>query len=125
MTKFNFQRGGGTKKGALHTIRGITPQHTIWPIYFDEKGKARPNEEVKNLLAILRGEKMANCRSCNHEIYFCKTSQGKPIPVNSESLSEEEKQKIKNGDEVTFIYGHHIAHFATCKDASKFRKPKK
>lgn len=125
MTKFNFQRGGATKKGALKTIRGITPQHTIWPIYFDEKGIARPDEEVKNLLAILRGEKMANCRSCGDEIFFCKTSQGKPIPVNSESLSDEEKMKIKNGEEVEFVYGTHIAHFATCKDAEKFRKPKK
>lgn len=48
--KFNFKRGSATKKGRLKTIRLITSDHSIYPIYFDELSKPRSKEEIKQVL---------------------------------------------------------------------------
>ena len=61
---------------------------------------------------------MKNCRSCGREIVFMRTSAGKIIPVDADSVAEEETA------DAIFEYGRHISHFATCPDANKFRKPK-
>lgn len=54
MTKFNFTRGTKTKKGKPPVVRGISPDHTIYPIYFDEYGRKRSPEEVEKILADIR-----------------------------------------------------------------------
>ena len=57
---------------------------------------------------------MKNCKSCGKEIVFLKTKNGKIIPVNADTIQGKET-----------VYDHkigHVSHFATCKDASKFRK---
>lgn len=57
---------------------------------------------------------MAECRSCGEEIVFLKTSSGKSIPVNVDTVTE--------GDTQFEPRAGHISHFATCKDADKWRK---
>ena len=57
---------------------------------------------------------MKYCKSCGKEIVFLKTKNGKIIPINADTIQGKET-----------VYDHkigHVSHFATCKDASKFRK---
>lgn len=61
---------------------------------------------------------------CNSAIVFLKTKTGKDMPVDIDSISEEEKGKIIKGEIVSFEYGRHISHFATCPKANKFRRKK-
>jgi hypothetical protein len=62
----------------------------------------------------------AKCRSCGAYIVWLKTNAGNSMPVDADSL-----------DEADFLRGKlpifdakagHISHFATCKDADKWRK---
>lgn len=53
------------------------------------------------------------CRSCGAPIIWFKTSAGKNIPVNAET--------VLDGD-YTLELPRHVAHFATCPEAAKFRK---
>ena len=59
--------------------------------------------------------KISKCRSCNADIVWMKTFRGKNVPVNPES--------IVNQDAALFDSRTMIAHFSTCPDADKFRKP--
>jgi len=65
-----------------------------------------------------------HCESCKKEIAFLKTKSGKFIPVNIDSLSNQEKQKLSEGKRIFFQFTRHTSHFATCPNASIFRKPK-
>jgi hypothetical protein len=66
-----------------------------------------------------------NCKSCFQAIIFARTKTGSLLPVNVDTLSNEELEKYKSGEEITFRYGIHISHFATCPDAKLFRREKK
>jgi hypothetical protein len=62
----------------------------------------------------------AKCRSCGAYIVWLKTSTGKNMPVDADSLDEAE---IEHGERPVFDAKEgHISHFATCPDAGKFRK---
>lgn len=65
---------------------------------------------------------MARCKECGAEIYFLTTKKGKKIPVDADSMTEEDVQDIKTGNKRLFRYGDHVAHFLTCTDPDKFRK---
>ena len=52
------------------------------------------------------------CRSCGQDIIFLTTSTGKNIPVDYETYKGERQ----------FEHNKHRSHFATCPEASKFRK---
>lgn len=55
----------------------------------------------------------AHCRSCHAEIVWLKTKTDKLIPVD--------KATVKEGD-TNYDSTRHVSHFATCKDANKWRK---
>lgn len=55
------------------------------------------------------------CRSCGEVIVFVPTRSGKMMPVNADTYDNSNLFDIKK----------HTAHFATCPDASKFRREKK
>lgn len=57
---------------------------------------------------------MAECRSCGEEIVFLKTSTGKSIPVNADTVTE--------GDTQFEARAGHVSHFATCTEPDKWRK---
>lgn len=57
---------------------------------------------------------MPDCRSCGESIIFLKTSSGKSIPVNAETVTE--------GDELFEPKSGHLSHFATCDDPERFRR---
>jgi hypothetical protein len=59
--------------------------------------------------------KIVHCSKCNAEMVWLKTKTGKAMPVDAAT--------VKEGD-VEYEHGRHISHFATCKFAVKFRKPK-
>ncbi len=59
--------------------------------------------------------KITHCRKCNAEMVWLATSAGKTMPVNADTVRE--------GDEV-YDHTRHVSHFATCKFADSFRKPK-
>lgn len=54
MTKFNFTRNSKTPKGELRVTRMLHKDHTIYPIYFDEYGRKRSEEEVKKIIQDLK-----------------------------------------------------------------------
>jgi len=88
------------------------------------------------------------CRSCNAELIWATTEKGKPIPLDAEPVADgnirlEERSVSPEGvgevsvQEIvlTAVYTHpgegslfhttsplYVSHFATCKDAKKWRK---
>ncbi len=54
MTKFNYKRGSGTRKGKVAHLRELTRDHALYRFYFTKSGGRRSNEETKRLLAIAR-----------------------------------------------------------------------
>lgn len=55
------------------------------------------------------------CHSCNAPIIFLPTKLNKMIPVNAET--------VRNQD-VLFDSKFHVSHFATCPAAERHRKPR-
>jgi hypothetical protein len=63
-----------------------------------------------------------HCQSCNANIVFLKTKKGGYIPVNKSSLTPSDLIVLRNKGSLSFRYGEHITHFATCPNASKHRR---
>lgn len=63
------------------------------------------------------------CRACEAEIAFVKTKRGRSMPVDAESLTEEDVEILgRVGDSVEYRHGEHVSHFSTCASASSFRR---
>jgi hypothetical protein len=65
------------------------------------------------------------CRgnTCGEQIGFVKTRAGKSMPVNAESLSDEDIAALSRvGGSVDYRSGEHIPHHSTCCDVESFRK---
>ncbi len=68
------------------------------------------------------------CKSCGAKIVWCKTINGKMIPVNLDSLTESDKALLldrwRKGDDtpLDFNVHAHITHFATCPQAAEHRR---
>ncbi len=61
------------------------------------------------------------CKACGHPIVFLPAKSGKLLPINAETVQEGDTEyQGKDADGK----GKHIAHFATCPEADKFRKKK-
>ena len=45
--KFNYKKGSKTKKGKIHTLRLLTPDHTLYPVFYNANGKRRTNQQIK------------------------------------------------------------------------------
>ncbi|MBX3045091.1 MAG: hypothetical protein KIT33_15945 [Candidatus Kapabacteria bacterium] len=58
----------------------------------------------------------SRCRSCGQAIKFLKTHKGHLMPVDSESVGD---------NDVSFDKDIHKSHFATCPNANKHRKSHK
>jgi len=58
-------------------------------------------------------KRIVRCRSCRARIIFLPTSAGRVMPVDADTVDEE--------DEV-YEQGKHVSHFATCPEANKFRR---
>jgi len=67
---------------------------------------------------------MAKCKRCNADIVYLTTDSGKHIPVNTSSLSEDDKMGILYKNKVRFDHKRHITHFSDCPFANEFRKKK-
>lgn len=61
--------------------------------------------------------RIVRCKSskCNARIVWLKTSAGRNIPVDADSV---------DADDELFDSSKHTSHFATCVDAKDFRKPR-
>ena len=55
------------------------------------------------------------CRECDEYIVFLPTSTGKQMPIDADSVDE---------DDTEFDPKKHVTHFSTCTNAARFRKPK-
>lgn len=53
MTKFNFQRGKKTKMGKIPVTRVITKDHSVYPVFFNENGLKKTEEEIKKNIEII------------------------------------------------------------------------
>ena len=65
-------------------------------------------------------------KACGKEICFLKTSKGNTMPVNAESISQDDKDFINSnlGDILFNPKKGHISHFVDCPEAKKFRRKK-
>jgi hypothetical protein len=45
------------------------------------------------------------------------TKNAKNIPVDVDSVNDDEYQEAVCGEKVLYVYGEHVCHFETCKDA--------
>jgi hypothetical protein len=75
-------------------------------VSFEEEGTTEAHEK-----------RITRCRSddCRARIIWLKTRDGKNMPVDADSVEPEDDE---------FDPDKHESHFASCKDASKFRKKK-
>ena len=70
------------------------------------------------------------CRAdgCGEEIIFTLTKNGKQMPTNLSSLTEEDVEWLLNRDKddygklLPYRHGEHVSHYATCTDPEQFRK---
>lgn len=73
------------------------------------------------------------CRSCGSQVLWARTVNDKPMPLNPEPceyggnivLENGVARVIKKGEAVGHDVKLYRSHFATCKEADKFRKGKK
>lgn len=72
---------------------------------------------------------IATCTSCGRDIIWCKTPQGKRMPVDAEPVKGGNLRLEDVQDEGPCVYctkageGTHVSHFATCPNAAQHRKP--
>lgn len=59
--------------------------------------------------------RITRCRGCNAKIIWFKTEAGKNMPVDADTVEAED-------DELDL--DRHVSHFATCKKADQFRRPR-
>lgn len=60
---------------------------------------------------------------CGTQIAFVLTRKGKHMPVDADSLSEEDVELLNRpGQSVDYRHGDHVSHFTTCPKAKEFRK---
>ena len=57
--------------------------------------------------------RITRCRSCNAKIIWFETDAGKKMPVDADTVEADD-------DELDLE--RHVSHFATCRDAGKWRK---
>lgn len=55
----------------------------------------------------------SRCHSCRDPIVWLITAAGKRIPVNADTVRDEDS---------IFEYGRHVAHFTTCPHAAEHRR---
>jgi len=60
------------------------------------------------------------CRACGQEILFVKMESGKSMPVDAKPV----KMVQVFDDGIGYMVSVYNPHWATCTQASKFRKPK-
>ena len=66
--------------------------------------------------------RIAACRSCREDIYwFENPATGKKIPIDAESLSDEDIED----EDIELDLSYMVSHFATCPQANDWRKPRK
>ena len=66
------------------------------------------------------------CRSCDAPMVFMLTKKDKEMPVDADSVDEDELEwgtSPRNGRPIPlFVYGTHVPHFTTCPYADQHRK---
>ena len=55
--KFNYKKGSKTKKGKIHTLRLLTPDHTLFPVFYKANGDRRTEQQIKAGLAFYKPKK--------------------------------------------------------------------
>lgn len=59
--------------------------------------------------------RIVRCRSCNARIVFLLTASGKRMPVDADTVEQDDEE---------FDGSHHISHFSSCRDRDKWRRPR-
>lgn len=59
--------------------------------------------------------RIVRCRSCRAQIIWFKTDNGRNMPVDADTVDPEDQE---------LDLDVHKSHFATCKDAGTWRKPR-
>lgn len=69
---------------------------------------------------------MGTCRSCGASVIWAKTAKGKSMPLEAVPPSEGNVRVNKDGvaEYGAKGSGPYVSHFATCKDAPLWRKPR-
>jgi hypothetical protein len=72
--------------------------------------------ESPELTSKANENRIARCRACDARIIFLKTSAGKNMPVDADTV---------RADDQVFDSARHVSHFSKCPKASEFRKPRR
>jgi hypothetical protein len=59
--------------------------------------------------------RIVRCRTCRAKIIWFKTSAGKNMPVDADTVEPEDEE---------LDLPRHVSHFATCPEADKHRRPR-
>lgn len=66
-----------------------------------------------------------NGPNCREQIAFVQTKAGKSMPINAESLSDEDVEILSRiGEQIDYRHGDHVPHHSTCCDVESFRRPR-
>ena len=65
------------------------------------------------------------CEACATELIFLENPKtGKFVPVEIESIDEDELMSIDMGEEIQYRAGAHVNHYLNCTDPNRFTKNK-
>lgn len=79
--------------------------------------RAAAGREQAKLSSLPRAKpKVVACSSCGAAIVFLRAASGKYVPCENQNIAD---------DDVKFDHTRHTAHFASCPNAAKHRKPRK
>ena len=65
--KFNYKKGSSTKKGKIHTLRLLTPDHTMFSVFYKANGERRTDEQIKADLKQYEPKKEMTAKEAIHK----------------------------------------------------------
>jgi hypothetical protein len=65
--------------------------------------------------------RITRCRSCDENIVWMRTAKGKSMPVDADSVDEDDLDHEDDGTP-KFDYEKHTSHFSTCPNADSHRR---
>lgn len=66
--------------------------------------------------------RVGRCRSCDAYVVWMRTNTGKSMPVDADSIDEDELERAEDGTPLFDAGLGHVSHFATCPHASEHRR---
>lgn len=90
-------------------------------LVFDYDSERRASDIRED--AMRRQNATSKCSGCGAEVGWVITKRGKRMPVDAESLTDEDVEILgRVGESLDYRHGDHTSHFGTCPKAGEFRR---